>query len=309
MPRLHIWVALAATLLLSACAAPQTRALLAQPASLASPVELNAVPFYPQTEHQCGPAALATVLQYVGVDTSPEALTPQVFLPGREGSLAIEMLAATRRHDRVAYRIPPRLDAALAEVAAGRPVLILQNRSLPISPLWHYAVLVGYDLQRRQAVLRSGITQREVMPLDTFEHTWARGDFWGMVAVAPEQIPGFVPPTEALRQALALERIERHRAAHQLYAAIVQRWPGENLARFGLGNTAYRLGDLAGAEAAWLPLLEQAEPQLAWYYNLASLYQEQRRWREAQRVLAQAQRHWPNDQALLELGRKLPSSN
>ena len=36
--------------------------------------ELTQVPFFPQTLHQCGPAALATVLGWSGVHATPEAL-------------------------------------------------------------------------------------------------------------------------------------------------------------------------------------------------------------------------------------------
>ncbi|MFT3858674.1 MAG: hypothetical protein QM742_14630 [Aquabacterium sp.] len=95
----------AALCLLPGCAsllqAPQTEALVAnRPADLPLRVALSATPFFPQTALQCGPAALATVMGASGLDVSPEALIPQVFVPGRGGSLQIEMLAAARRHGR-----------------------------------------------------------------------------------------------------------------------------------------------------------------------------------------------------------------
>ena len=43
---------------------------------------------------------MAGVLGASGVDIDPVTLTPQVFLPGRQGSLQIELLAATRRAGR-----------------------------------------------------------------------------------------------------------------------------------------------------------------------------------------------------------------
>ena len=57
------WAVLAlllALLLLVGCAGPTRLAQL--PAELPERVELTATPFHPQTEYQCGPAALATVL-------------------------------------------------------------------------------------------------------------------------------------------------------------------------------------------------------------------------------------------------------
>ncbi len=123
--------------LLTGCATPQVSALRANaPATLPPQIELAAVPFFPQEEYQCGPAALATALVYGGVATTPAALVPQVYLPGREGSLQTEMLTATRRHDRLAYRLAPSLEDLLLEVAAGNPVIVLQNLSFAFAPLW-----------------------------------------------------------------------------------------------------------------------------------------------------------------------------
>ena len=41
-------------------------------------------------------AALATVLNYSAATTTPEDLAHEVYIPGRKGSLQIEMLAAAR---------------------------------------------------------------------------------------------------------------------------------------------------------------------------------------------------------------------
>ncbi|MBM4196338.1 MAG: hypothetical protein FJ197_04455 [Gammaproteobacteria bacterium] len=101
------------------------RAMLPPPSS--GPVaELTSVPFFPQTVHQCGPAALATVLVASGLDTTPEALVPQVYVPGRKGSFAVELAAATRRAGRIAYTVESP-QAMLQEIAAGNPVLVLQD--------------------------------------------------------------------------------------------------------------------------------------------------------------------------------------
>ena len=66
--------------------------------------------------------------------TSPEALVEQVYLPQREGSLQAEMLAAPRRHGLVSYPLAPRLADLLKEVAAGTPVIVLQNLTFSFAP-------------------------------------------------------------------------------------------------------------------------------------------------------------------------------
>jgi hypothetical protein len=147
-------------------------------------VELAQVPFFPQADYQCGPAALATVLTFSGVPTSPASLVDEVWLPGRQGSLQVEMLAAPRRHGRVAQRLAPRFADLLREVAAGTPVLVLQDVGL-LAPQWHYAVVNGFDYGSGTIYLRSGLQARQEMSFTGFEHSWRKAGYWAFVVPRP----------------------------------------------------------------------------------------------------------------------------
>ena len=259
--------------LLAGCATPpMTAALMTQPPpALARQTQLERVPFFPQDEYQCGPAALAMVLTADGVPVTAAALVPQVYLPAREGSLQVEMLAAARRHGRLAVVLPRRLDAVLAEVAAGRPVIVLQNLSLPILPLWHYAVVIGFDLDRQQILLHSGTSARLALPLSLFERTWARSEHWAMVATAPSDLPASPDGASLLAAAVALERIDPAAAA-SAYASLTVRHPDLYGAWFGMGNASHARGDLAGARRAFTRAT-QIDPQAADAWNNLALTQ------------------------------------
>src|SRR5262249_34976020 len=101
---------------------------------------LGAGPLFPQDDYQCGPPALAVVLANAGVKATPQELVPQVSLPARQGSLQVEMLAAARRNGLVSYTLAPSYEALLRELAAGTPVILLQN--LGLFEGWHYAVAI-----------------------------------------------------------------------------------------------------------------------------------------------------------------------
>ncbi len=258
-------------LLLAGCAT-QTRSLLQRaPQALPRQAELSATPFFPQERYQCGPAALAMTLNAAGIATSPDALVAQVYVPQREGSLQPEMLAAGRRHGALSMTIPPQLEALLTEVAAGHPVLVLQNLSLQWAPLWHYAVVIGYDLDREEIVLRSGVTQRQIMPLSTFEHTWARSNYWGMVTLPPGRLPATPDEASLVSALVALEKSSTPAIARRAYDAALQRWPHNLTLQLGYGNAAYAQGDRVAAAAAFRRATEQHPDSAPAFNNLATV--------------------------------------
>jgi tetratricopeptide (TPR) repeat protein len=250
-------VLLWAAAFLAGCAAPQVSGLLERrPPDLPTRVEIAQTPFFPQEVYQCGPASLATVLQHAGKAASPESLRPQVYVPGRQGSLQAEMLAGARRHGLLAYPPAPNVEALLREIAAGTPAVVLQNLALDWAPLWHYAVAIGYDLDTREIVLRSGVTRRLAMSLDTFERTWARSGYWAMLALPPDRLPAGAAESSYVSAAAALERADPA-AASLAYETALSRWPQNLAARLGLGNAKYSLRDLDGAVSAYRRMTQQ----------------------------------------------------
>ena len=266
-------LALAGALLFGCATQPREQA--ANYSSLPTRVELTATPFFPQEDHQCGPAALATALAAAGYPADPRKLAQQVYLPAREGSLQAEMLAGARRQGALALPAPVHLDGVFAELAAGRPVLVLQNLGLGISPRWHYAVLVGYDLGRSEVMLRSGVTKRETMKIRTFEHTWARSEHWGLLVLPPGQLPLEIS-RELLEKALAQqEKFSSPTAMASWYEKAAQRWPDSLLFMLGLGNASYAAGRWDEAENALRAAVAMHADSAVALNNLATVLQEQ----------------------------------
>ncbi|WP_067064129.1 PA2778 family cysteine peptidase [Roseateles chitosanitabidus] len=268
----------ATTLLLGGCASmpPQVSALESQwPAQLPPRADLSSrTPFIAQDDYECGPAALAMLLRSAGRPATIEQLKPQVFLPGRKGSLQTEMLVATRRQGLPAYVLPPRLDALLTEVAAGHPVVVFQNLSLDIAPVWHYAVAVGYDRERRTILLHSGTTERQEVELAVFERTWARGEHWAMTTMPLDQLPASLDGAQAGAALAALERLNAP-AARKGYASALTRWPGEPVLLMGAGNTAYAAKDRRAAVKAYARLTDVRPDIPDGWNNLAQVLMEQ----------------------------------
>jgi tetratricopeptide (TPR) repeat protein len=276
-------------LALSGCAGlfPQTAALRnGLPPDLPEKAELKSVPFFPQTEYQCGPAALAIVLNAAGVKVTPEELVPEVYLPERKGSLQVEMLAATRRHRLVSYLLAPKFVDLLREIAAGTPVVVLQD----LSPFggYHYAVAIGYDYDAGKLILRSGEEERQELFFPVHEFTWMRGGYWAMVAVPPDKIPATAEESRWLGSVAALERTGDPRDARTAYQTFLKRWPDNTNAAIGLANAHYALRELHEAEGVLREVAARDPGAVIALNNLAQILSDQGRDEEALPVIERA---------------------
>ena len=268
---------------------PQTISLRdAWPAGVPEQIELGAVPFFPQEDYQCGPAALATTLVESGVKVTPQDLVAQVYIPERQGSLQVEMLAAPRRYGIASYQLAPRLDDLLREVAAGNPVIVLQNNGFGPFPVWHYAVVIGYDYPRGELYLRSGEKPRLSVPFTVLEYTWKKSDYWAMVTLPPGRIPVTATESGYLRAIVAMDRVANDSAAMIAYAAFLRRWPDNATASIGLANRHYRRGALKEAEDVLRRAAERHPDSVVVLNNLAQTLSDEGRDREALALIERA---------------------
>jgi len=249
--------ALALAALLAGCAAPAPLSsaspgagtpVAGRPDASDLPVarQLAGVPFVAQPDWQCGPAALAIAMTASGHPVPVATLAADAFVPGLKGTLQAEMLAASRRQRLLATVLPPEFDALRREIADGRPVIVLQNLGLAALPRWHYAVLIGYDLEAAQVTLHSGDEPQMRMGRGVFERTWARSGRWAMTVTAPAVLPASADEPRSVQAAIGLERVDPSAAA-QAWEAIARRWPASRLAPFGLANLRLAQGDARAA--------------------------------------------------------------
>lgn len=251
-------------------------------------VELTAVPFFPQEDYQCGPAALATVLQWSGVPATPETLAPALMIPARKGSLQIELLAQSRAQGRVPFPIPGELRALQAELDAGNPVVVLQNLALSWYPVWHYAVVVGIDPATREVVLRSGRERRHVVAWTVFDRTWARGGRWAMVVMRPGELPASARPEQVMAAVAPFEQKQDWAVVEAVYRDAAARWPDRAVFRLGLANSLYAQGEPVEAERLYRALIADFPDDPVPYNNLALLLADRGRWAEAGELVTRA---------------------
>lgn len=236
--------------------------------------QISSVPFFPQTDYQCGPASLAMTLVWSGVATDSDKLAAAVYTPSLKGSLQLAMIGAARRHGRVAYVISSP-EELLAEVAAGHPVIVLQNLGLSWAPVWHYAVVIGYDADTGVVTLHSGETNSKETAMRVFDNTWSRSSYWGLLTLPPNRLPATAAETDYTEAVLGLEKARRWPEAIEGYHTALEKWPDNFHARMGIGNAYYAMGDLPAAERSFAEAARQFPTEGATFNNLAQVLFEQ----------------------------------
>lgn len=249
--------------------------------------ELTNVPFFAQEDYQCGPAALAMALGWSGISIRPEALVEQVYSPARKGSLPSDMITAARRQGRVAYPVDG-FDNLLREVAAGHPVIVLQDLGTSLGAYWHFAVVTGYDKVRGRIVMHSGTVAREEMTIGQFKRSWQPGDNWAIAVLPPATMPASATEEEYLEAVAGLEQAKRPQAAAEAYGAALRQWPRSLGAWMGRGNSLYAIGDLKGAADAFRRATETHPDAAPAFNNLAHVLAERGQKRAAIRAAKRA---------------------
>lgn len=264
-------------LLLAGCSTtPQTNALLdSAPPDWPRHFQLEQVPFVSQEAYQCGPASLAMLLQFNGIQVTSGELKSLVYVPDKQGSFQVELIAATRQYNQMPVELSPDLQEVLAVLLQHKPVLVFQNLGLSWYQKWHYAIVTGYDLDAGEIILNSGEIEHYRISMRVFERTWRRSGHWSMIALKPGEDFPISDPRRYFLAAAAFEPFARDDAAGRVWKTGIQRWPDSTDIGMGYGNYLYTHKELAAA-AEQYQHINTTHPEYApAFNNLAQLRLDQ----------------------------------
>jgi len=285
---------------LTACQTPpQTKQLLAAPPDIALQHVISKVPFYPQQDYFCGPTTLSEVAGFYGLEKSPTDIAPTTFTPGLQGTLQIEMAAATRQLGLLAYEQRGNMQQLLSLVADDIPVIVLQNNSISWLPQWHYAVVIGYDINAKEVILHTGVTEAHRLNFATFERTWQRGNYWMLAMLPSDKASKHLEPfiyTKACQDLLNTQQTATGIAA---LVTATKQWPDYWLPYFLLGNHYLKTEPLVAAKwfAQGWPVAQQ---EIAYLNNYAILLSELHCHQQATALIAVALQIAPDNSNLLD---------
>ena len=141
---------------------------------------LSDVPFFRQSQYDCGPAALACVYNFLGVKQDPQTIADRVYSRKLKGSLNLQMLIDARQQGLTATMYSGSFEQIKQAIDKKIP-LILMLSNLPDTSdepesgdSLHYVVVVGYEGEDLSAIIvHDGYEPFKRYGRETLERTWS----------------------------------------------------------------------------------------------------------------------------------------
>lgn len=190
--RLFVFAVLAATAFLatgcSTLSAENIKKSAAASRETAAYVE--GVPFFPQSESMCGPAAIASVMGYFMASLTMEDVAKEVYNERWKGTLPIDLViyAKVKGFDAEFYR--GGLPDLKKNIRAKTPLILFIDAGLGIFPLGHYIVATGYSDEFESITAHSGTDRDAVFTYAELLRAWQRTGY-STILMRPK---GAIPP-------------------------------------------------------------------------------------------------------------------
>lgn len=142
-------------------------------------VIINKVPFYPQEDYQCGPSSLAGVMNYYGINVSPEEIASEIYSKSARGTLDMDMLFYVENKGLKAEKYSGNIDDLRDKIKTGHPLIVLVDYGYGPIQLNHFMVIVGYS--ESGVFANSGREERKFIPYKEFLRVWDRTGNWTLL--------------------------------------------------------------------------------------------------------------------------------
>ena len=137
---------------------------------------LDQVPFFPQLDYQCGPAALAEVLNYYGKSVTPEEVAGAIFRPKIRGTVTLDMVLYAREQGLSARWFNGSVADIVRAIDDGVPLIVMVDFGFARISKNHFMVVLGYGPDG--IVVNSGASRETLIVWKEFLPDWERATRW-----------------------------------------------------------------------------------------------------------------------------------
>jgi predicted double-glycine peptidase len=148
-------------------------------------VSIEGMPFFKQDAYQCGPAALAMVIDYwyektgKGPRVTPEQIVPDIYSPTARGVLGMDLAIYARKQGFATREFSGTVEELKALVDERIPPLILVDFGFSLYQVNHFVVVIGYN--RDGVIVTSGQHENQFIREGELTRIWRKTGNWTLV--------------------------------------------------------------------------------------------------------------------------------
>lgn len=140
---------------------------------------IEGVPFFPQETYQCGPASMAGVLNYWGIEVSSEAIAEEIYSRSAKGTLSLDMTLYASNKGLEAVQYEGCITDLKKNIDLGYPLIVLVDYGFWVYQQNHFMVVIGYN--RDGIIVNSGKEWHKVIPVKDFLKQWKKTNYWTLL--------------------------------------------------------------------------------------------------------------------------------
>jgi hypothetical protein len=154
------------------------------------------VPFVPGDPGACGPAALASILEFWGDPVTVQEIADTLAVPSLAGVFPLDLarFAASRAPGSAILAETGTVAWLRERVAADQPIVVFLDLGFGPMRQGHFVVVVGYDDAAERVLLYSGRDDTAAMSYREFASSWKRAGWWALALEGRRDVGG-VPPS------------------------------------------------------------------------------------------------------------------
>ena len=143
---------------------------------------IQSVPFYQSKAYQCGPASLASVLNFWGIAVSADDIAEEIYSESARGTLDVDMTLYAEGKGLIARQFKGSIEDIKRNIDMGYPLIVLVDYGFWVYQRNHFMVIIGYN--EGGVIVNSGSGHLELVAFKDLLRPWRRTNFWTLLIIS-----------------------------------------------------------------------------------------------------------------------------
>jgi len=132
------------------------------------------VPFVRQNDKFCGPAAMASVMQFYGQNIDQDEIAEEIYIPQLNGALISDMENFAGDSGYTVKSTNGSIELLKSNLDNKQPVILLVDKGKWRVSIPHYYVAYGYNDEKETVLLHTGDKRDQEINFDKLDQEWKK---------------------------------------------------------------------------------------------------------------------------------------